>query len=73
PEEHEVPKQDLSKPSWISDEMMPAIGKQIKRVLDYGRVMYMRQQLGMQVKYVQYCDDSLSPESMLIVASDEGL
>jgi hypothetical protein len=45
------------------------IGTMVKRVLDFGRVVYLREELGMHANLVRYCDPDWSPECMMIVAS----
>jgi tRNA:m4X modification enzyme len=69
-EEHNSDNAVSVRPTCLSEEEMPIIGKKVKRILDYGRVLYLRNTLNMKVKYVQYCDATLSPECMLILASD---
>jgi hypothetical protein len=49
---------------------MCSIGKKIKRVLDYGRIQYLREELKFDnAKLVQFCEAKYSPEGYLIVAS----
>ncbi len=69
-DEHKIPAHVARRPDCIAKESMPQLGKKVKRVLDYGRVCYLREVLGMEVKYFAYCDEKLSPECMLILASD---
>ena len=48
------------------------IGLKVKRLLDYGRLVYIEQKLGLRVKVHQYCDPILeSPECMLIAGIRE--
>eukprot|EP01039_Chlorochromonas_danica_P006504 gene6504-7171_t len=61
----------MNRPVSIAEEDMPMIGKKIKRILDYGRVLYLRNVLKMKVKYLRYCDEKLSPECMVILAWDD--
>ena len=43
------------------------IGRMVKRIFDYGRVLYLRS-LGLQAEMVHYCDAAVSPENCLIIA-----
>jgi len=45
-------------------------GKRVKRILDIGRLHYIRTRLNMKAKLVQYCEESLSPECMMIVCTE---
>jgi hypothetical protein len=56
------------RPADITYEQMAAAGLMAKRVLDQGRVQYLRA-LGLTVRQVQYCSPDLSPECMLILAT----
>jgi hypothetical protein len=53
-------------------EVMARIGFMIKRILDMGRVMNLRTQLGMDAHQVRFCSPSLTPECYVIVASRPG-
>lgn len=65
-------KNDIPRPVGLSQDAMKVYGKKIKRILDYGRVLYLQGEVGFNhVNMVKYCDDKLSPECMLIIASDE--
>lgn len=67
--EHELPvNNDVFRPSSVCYEDMHVIGKKVKRVLDYGRVLYLQQELHMNAELVQYCSPVLSPECFMIVA-----
>jgi hypothetical protein len=45
------------------------VGFKVKRIIDYGRLIYLRDKLGMNVKAYQYCDPiKESPENILLVA-----
>lgn len=70
--EHSVPMADLSGPSHrprgLSYEEMSRIGKMVKRILDHGRVLYLRD-MGFVVCQRRYCDKELSPECYLILAT----
>lgn len=57
------------RPAGITYAEMGAIGGMVKRLLDHGRVMYLRDTFGFTARQVQYCDPALSPECMLIIAT----
>ena len=52
---------------------MALTGKKIKRILDYGRLRWLRQELGLDAHMVRYCDTELSPECWMLInrASDD--
>jgi len=50
------------------DPQKRAIGFKVKRLLDYGRCLYIERQLGMVVHPHQYCDPiKESPECILLL------
>lgn len=59
------------RPPGITYEEMHLVGWRVKRILDYGRTVYLRSKLGLNVRYVPYCNEELSPENYMIVASNE--
>ena len=69
-EEHSAPKESSSvmRPTSISYTDMAITGKMIKRILDQGRVEYCRS-FNLSSKQIKYCDDILSPECVMIVAT----
>jgi tRNA:m4X modification enzyme len=70
-EDHAAPVvSDSIRPVGLTAEQMLDIGKKTKRFLDFGRVRYMREELGMSAELVYYCDSKLSPECVMIVAKD---
>lgn len=50
---------------------MSRVGGMVKRILDQGRVLYLRS-LGLEARQVQYCEPSLSPECFMIIATQPG-
>lgn len=58
----------VPRPEGLSYAEMSEIGKMVKRVIDQGRVEYLRS-FGISARQVQYCDPSLSPECFMIVST----
>jgi tRNA:m4X modification enzyme len=56
------------RPQGLSYEEMSEVGKMVKRILDHGRVLYLRAQ-GFTVCQRRYCDSELSPECYLLLAT----
>lgn len=52
----------------LSRDDMAQLGVRVKRMLDYGRVRYLRDVLHMKAEIVNYCDPALSLECMAIIA-----
>ena len=68
--EHQAPTlpQSVARPSGMTREAMAECGFKIKRLLDYGRLRYAREKLGLSTcRVVQYCNHSESPECYLLV------
>ena len=67
---HSVPKMNerVPKPTNLGPLELSDIGKQIKRIFDYGRVCYLRK-VGFDAHVVKYCSPELSPECYAILAS----
>ena len=57
----------IPRPSGLSYTEMSIIGKMIKRIIDQGRVEFLRN-LGINAHQVRYCDPLLSPECFMIVS-----
>lgn len=55
----------------LSQKEMRHIGQAVKRILDYGRVYHLRNELNMDAKLVKFCKPNLSPECYMIVASEK--
>lgn len=55
------------RPSGFTSGDMAATGREVKRILDQGRVLYLRS-LGLDAYQVQYCPSALSPECFMIIA-----
>jgi tRNA:m4X modification enzyme len=71
--EHSIPTDTLEgfpRPKDLSREEMAGVGKMVKRVLDQGRVEYLRR-IGMNAFQVRYCPSVLSPECFVIVARNQ--
>ena len=71
---HDLPpaaSQTVIRPRGMSNEEMRKVGIQVKRLFDWGRVTYLRDELNMDAKLVRYCDPDCSPECMLIIASSK--
>lgn len=70
--EHSLPSSTAvptsHRPQGLSYEEMSEIGKMVKRILDHGRVLYLRS-MGFTVSQRRYCDPDLSPECYLIVGT----
>lgn len=66
---HSAPKinERVPKPTNLGPLEMSAIGKQIKRIFDYGRVCYLRK-IGFDAYVANYCSAELSPECYAIIA-----
>jgi tRNA:m4X modification enzyme len=58
----------IPRPEGLSYTEMSEIGKMVKRVIDQGRVEYLRS-FGISAHQVKYCDPSLSPECFMIVST----
>jgi hypothetical protein len=59
------------RPAGITPDAMRALGWRVKRILDEGRVQYIRSQYCMSARQVRYCARELSPECAMIVATQE--
>jgi tRNA:m4X modification enzyme len=57
------------KPGDISRQEMAAVGWQVKRLLDQGRVQFLLD-MGLAARQVQYSEFNVSPECVMIVASN---
>lgn len=67
--EHSAPiNESVIRPTDVSSREMSDVGKMVKRILDQGRVEYLRR-LGLAASQVQYCHPSLSPECYMIITS----
>ena len=44
------------------------LGKMCKRVIDFGRMHYIRNELHMRARLVRFIDDSVTPENVLLLA-----
>ena len=57
----------VARPAGLSALQLSAIGKKTKRILDHGRILYLRD-LGFDAFAVRYCSSDLSPECHAIIA-----
>jgi len=75
-QEHQLPaslSSSVVRPTNLTREQMANCGHVIKRLFDHGRVLYVRQALGLgNCRVVQYCHAKDSPECYLLLASDSG-
>lgn len=73
PDEHGNENTDVLTPSvrpkHITHEEMTSVGRMIKRILDQGRTEYLANRFGMKTRQVQYCEDNLTPENTMIIAT----
>lgn len=61
---------EVPRPKNLDYANLAKIGRQIKRMLDYGRLLFLRDTLRVsQAKMLQYCDEKLSPECILLLAN----
>ncbi len=58
------------RPNGLTHDEMACVGWKIKRIFDMGRVDFIRQVLQLTAQQMKYCDEALSPENMLIIASN---
>lgn len=68
--EHSIPKEIFTaiRPKNISYKKMSKIGKMIKRIIDHGRIEYLRC-FSLDTKIIKYCDSLLSPECYMIIST----
>jgi Methyltransferase TRM13 len=68
-DEHAPPKDqhNTNRPTDITYAQMAETGKKVKRILDHGRVKFLKH-LGLRAAQLKYCHPSLSPECIMIVA-----
>lgn len=59
------------RPSGITPEEMRSLGWKVKRILDEGRVQFIRSGYNMTARQVRYCARALSPECVMIVAQQQ--
>lgn len=71
-QEHAAPAVGESmRPKGLNHDEMADIGRKVKRIFDFGRIKYLREELNMDAKLVYYCDSKLSPECVMILAKDK--
>lgn len=59
------------RPTGITREEMALLGWKTKRILDQGRVEHINKHYNMIAKQIKYCDRSLSPECVMIIATQK--
>ena len=68
--QHAAPRDvQVIRPTNITSEQMQVLGWKVKRIIDQGRVEYINTQYRMNAKQVRYCARRLSPECVLLVAT----
>lgn len=68
--QHAAPRDvQVIRPTNITSEQMQILGWKVKRIIDQGRVEYIKKQYRMSAKQVRYCARRLSPECVLLVAT----
>ena len=77
-EEHDSSAQDLhdsSPPPQVSSATTPlskaemaVLGMKIKRILDYGRILFIQNKLHLDAEVIEYCSTTLSPENYAIIS-----
>lgn len=71
-EEHSntVTGREVPRPKNLNHQQLATMGRQIKRIIDYGRLLFMQNSLGVSSsRLIKYCDERLSPECMLLLAN----
>jgi tRNA:m4X modification enzyme len=58
------------RPTNITPDEMKAIGWKVKRIIDQGRVEFLRGGFGLAARQLKYCANELSPECVMIVAAE---
>jgi hypothetical protein len=69
-EAHTIPKEinSVIRPKNIDYVTMAKTGKMVKRIIDHGRVEYLRN-IGLKTKQLKYCDELYSPECVMIIGT----
>ncbi len=68
--QHAAPRDvQVIRPTNITSEQMQILGWKVKRIIDQGRVEYINKYYKMTAKQVRYCERRLSPECVLLVAT----
>lgn len=50
---------------------MARYGWMTKRIFDHGRMVYLRDTFHLQSAQVQYCESNLSPENIMLLATND--
>lgn len=61
----------VMRPTGITFNEMKELGWQVKRIIDQGRVEYLNSTYNMQARQLRYCTRELSPECVMIIATQE--
>jgi tRNA:m4X modification enzyme len=74
--EHNLPSSELNKYKEIIEKLltyeeMVVFGGKIKRILDYGRMLFLERNLNLSSKLEQYCEESFSPECFMLIAIEK--
>lgn len=56
-------------PSGLDEEDRQKVGLMARKIIDYGRVLFLREWDGLDVKLVEYIDSSVSLENVCLIAS----
>ena len=77
-EENEVQEHQIdintqnNRPTIITtSQEMCLFGKQCKRIIDYGRIYYLKNELKLNTQYNRFCDEIYSPECYLLLAKSK--
>ena len=53
---------------FISFDSRAKLGKMCKRLIDFGRMHYIRTELKMKARLVKFIDEAITPENVLMLA-----
>ena len=53
----------------LSKAEMSVVGMKIKRILDYGRMLFIHKELHLDAEVIEYCSATLSPENYAIITT----
>lgn len=69
--DHQAPlSAQVVRPENITPTEMQLLGWQVKRIFDHGRVEYINKYYRMSARQIRYCERHLSPECVMIVATE---
>lgn len=55
----------------LSKAEMAVLGMKIKRILDYGRILFIHKELHLEAEVIEYCSATLSPENYAIISKSK--